>query len=176
MYHFNPIFRGLLSAFLLFAGTGLYAQDADVTTVSAVSSGPIVAPDSLASAWGMDLSAETEAAAGLPLPMMLGGVEVHVGDSAGEQETAGLYLVSPQQINLLIPEGSALGLGEVTIAGSGDARVGDLFVSNVAPALISVNAMGTGMAAGQAVNVSGSDRTVDETLGAVNVGAADTDV
>ena len=58
----------------------------------------VVSPGSIASLFGMNLAAATEAATGLPLPTMLAGTEVLVNDTP-----APLFFVSPSQINFQMP-------------------------------------------------------------------------
>lgn len=176
MHYSGLVFRGLLStALLLIASPTVPAQTADVTTVSAVSNGPVVAPDSLATTWGASFTTETAAAESVPLPTNLGGVGISVTGVDSMQAQASLYLASPEQINFLVPEQTALGLGAVTVMANGANRVGDVLVSNVAPALITVNSMGTGTAAGQVVRVGGSGTpVVDQTVDSILVGEQNT--
>ena len=106
--------------------------------VSAASYAPLVAPDSLASIFGLDLSSETLSAApgdsGL-LPTELGGVVVEVGG-----ERAQLLFVSPGQINFLVPDSVEIGPAEVlvrTLATESPMRA-EVEVARVAPALFSI--------------------------------------
>jgi len=69
------------------------------TTVSSVSAasfavGAALAPESIASGFGKDLTAATQTANGAPLPTALGGVSVSVTDSAGIDRPAPLFFVS----------------------------------------------------------------------------------
>ncbi len=58
----------------------------------------LVAPGSIASVFGSELAAAEMAARGVPLPTALGGTMVLIGG-----EPAGLYYVSPSQVNLVVP-------------------------------------------------------------------------
>jgi uncharacterized protein (TIGR03437 family) len=122
-----------------------------LTSVSAASylpGGP-VAPNSIASAFSHDLAPGAEQAAALPLPSELLGVQASVIDSTGFSRSAALFFVSPQQINFLVPEGTALGTATVEISRGGEVIArGTVTVEAVAPALFSINSSGEGVAAG----------------------------
>src|SRR5262245_39385422 len=72
-----------------------------VVTVSAASYDPngILAPDSIAAAFGTKLATQIASAASQPLPTSLAGTTVKVKDSAGVERLAPLFFVSPGQIN-----------------------------------------------------------------------------
>jgi uncharacterized protein (TIGR03437 family) len=106
-----------------------------------------VSPNSLASLYGSNLAAGTAQAGAQPLPLTLGGVTLTVTDSAGVTRPAPLYYVSPGQINLLVPDGTASGPARFT-AGS---QVFAGTVDAIAPRLFSMSGTGTGVAAATAV-------------------------
>lgn len=85
------------------------------TTVSAASFAPAVAPDSIASVFGIGIAASTNVATTLPLPQTLDGVTVKLKDSAGVERGAPLFFISPNQINFLLPAATALGAATATI-------------------------------------------------------------
>lgn len=66
--------------------------------VNAASFAPQVAPGSIATLFGTELSGGTASAAALPLPLSLAGTSVEVGG-----QPVPLFYVSPRQINLLLP-------------------------------------------------------------------------
>lgn len=175
MHSYSLALRGLLPALLLFsASAGLFAQSADVTTVSAADGSAIVAPDSIASSWGANFTTQTVGAASLPLPTTLGGLQVSITDSADAQANAGLYMASPNQINLMISPAASVGMGSVIVTSGMTEFMGDVLISNVAPTLFTANMMGTSTAAGQVFNVaSGGATTLDDNLDSVMLGAAD---
>lgn len=176
MNRFSLILRGLSPTLLLLAASvGLSAQTADVTTVSAADGSAIIAPDSIASSWATGFTTETAGADSLPLPTMLEGIDISITDSADAEAMAGLYMVSPDQINLMIPASAAVGRGSVSVSTDDGDRTGDVFISNVAPTLFTANMMGTGLAAGQSLSVSQGTSVLDDSLGSVAVGAANTD-
>jgi uncharacterized protein (TIGR03437 family) len=114
----------------LVAGT---ASTAQLTIVSAASYQPGIAPGSLATAFGANLSSQTAEATldqSGALPTSLGGVSLQV---AGE--SAELLYVSPTQINFVVPDDAPVGNDTVQInspAGNASATVS---VQNVAPGI-----------------------------------------
>jgi uncharacterized protein (TIGR03437 family) len=151
----------VLNTLLLSAGlaAAAFAQQTTgtLTTTNMASYGPIVAPDSIAAGWGTNLATATTPVTTTILPTTLGNTTVTFIDSAGAMSTAQLYLVSPGQINYLIPANAALGRATVTVAGTGGATAqGTVQVSNVAPAVVTANANGMGVPAAQILRVTGS--------------------
>lgn len=77
--------------------TAPYYTSASIVNAASYSASAL-APDAIATIYGANLSYITQAASGEELPFSLGGVTVYVSGFA-----AGLYFVSPTQINFLIP-------------------------------------------------------------------------
>lgn len=123
-----------------------------------------LAPESIASGFGERLASATEVAGSTPLPTTLGGTSVRIRDTANVERRAGLFFVSPGQINYLIPAGTATGPATVTVT-SGDQEVatGAIRVDTVAPGLFSANTQGTGVAAASCLRI-GSDGKRTEML------------
>lgn len=103
------------------------------SSVAVVNSGgyaPIdtVSPNSIASAFGTNMSIKTEIASNLPLPTILADVSVLVGG-----DVAPLFFVSPNQVNFLIPSTISIGLDkEVFIKRSGTVtHIGKISVKQV---------------------------------------------
>ncbi len=158
--------RSVLSLVIDGAGTSLHAglesggvydyrYAASVTTVSAASfSGPTLARESIAAAFGSNLATTTQSASTIPLPTSLAGTTVRVRDSAGAERLASLFFVAPTQINCLIPGGTANGEATATVlSGNGSVSAGTIRIESVAPALFSANSNGRGMAAGVALRI-----------------------
>lgn len=87
--------------------------------VSAASyeNGPL-APGSLVAAFslfGATLSSTTATATTAQWPTTLGGTTVTVRDSGGTSRSAGIYYVSPNQVNYRLPADTAAGFASVTI-------------------------------------------------------------
>jgi uncharacterized protein (TIGR03437 family) len=118
--------------------------------ISAASQIPGVAPESIATIFGVGLAASAMAATSLPLATTLAGTTVTVKDSAGATRSAPLYYVSPNQINLQIPLGTAA-TGNATITIGKQTVTAP--VGSVAPSLFTVNSSGFGVAAATAVRI-----------------------
>lgn len=124
-----------------------------VASVSAANYLPEVAPDSIVAAFGSGLATQTQIAPSLPLPTTLAGSSVFIRDSAGVQRQAQLFLVSPAQINYLLPLGTASGSALVSVVSGNTTIVGEVQVAAVAPGLFSVNSNGQGLAAASILRV-----------------------
>jgi phospholipase C len=118
-----------------------------------------LAPDAIASLYGAGLASTTQSAASLPLPVSLAGVTVSVADSAGTVRPAPLFFVSPNQVNCLIPGGTAIGVATITVSGGAAAFSGTATIAATAPGLYTANSAGFGPAAAQVVNGSNSSST-----------------
>jgi uncharacterized protein (TIGR03437 family) len=105
--------------------------------VSAASAESRIAPGSLATVYGLQLAAPTEAAdLSKPLPSQLGGVRVSLRDAIrGTQHDARLLYVSPTQVNFEVPATSAEGSAAVIIDDGTQHTIARATVSPVAPAL-----------------------------------------
>jgi uncharacterized protein (TIGR03437 family) len=103
-----------------------------------------VAPDELLTAFGAGLTPDTVAASSADLPVTLAGLTVTLAAADGAKYAAPLYYVSPNQINFVVPSGTAPGLAQLTIAGPKGAATVAVLVGSAAPALV---------AAGQAIRV-----------------------
>ncbi len=100
-----------------------------------------LAPNTIATVYGTDLSYNTRAIAAADLsagflPVVLGGVQVYVGNIP-----ANLYYVSPRQINFLIPNSLRPGITRFTIVREGTAGpIVNITLLEVAPSLFELNA------------------------------------
>lgn len=123
-----------------------------VVSVSAASyvGGPApIAPNSIVAAFGTQLARATEGATTQPLPMNLSGTTVKVTDSASVERLAPLFFVSANQINYLVPAGTANGDADVTITSilaNSDQVIsrGRLRVAATGPSLFAANSSGSG--------------------------------
>jgi len=133
-----------------------------LTVLSAASflAGP-VSPASLAAAFGKGLALET-AAAGGPFPTSLGSTSVSVTDATGATQLAPLLYVSPEQINFVVPEGTAAGSATVTVSSTPlqIKHSAQVQLAPVAPSMFTLNA--AGLAAATVLRVSaGGVQTVE---------------
>lgn len=115
---------------------------------------PLTAPGSIASGFGEGFATAIEAAARLPLPTELAGTSVLIRDANGVSRSAGLFFVSPGQMNYLIPAELAAGVARMEVFHAGQkAGEGQLLIETIAPGLFSANGTGRGVAAGVAITV-----------------------
>jgi uncharacterized protein (TIGR03437 family) len=117
-------------------------QIVTLTTVSAASfaSGP-VSPGSIAAAFapGNVLAGDVAVSSTVPLPNDLIGSTVTVTDSAAVQRNAGLFFVSPGQVNLEIPGGTASGMATVKVVRNNQAVAqGTVQIDSVSPGIFRV--------------------------------------
>jgi len=143
--------------FLQFQAVKAGFSQSAVAVVSAASYVAPVAPESIAVAFGTKLATQTviapaDADPGLPgiqLPTELGGTTMEING-----RRAGLFFVSPNQINFLVPAETTAGMATISIRG-GDGTVsnGMVRIEAVAPAIFTANASGRGVPAGLLLRV-----------------------
>jgi uncharacterized protein (TIGR03437 family) len=156
------------------------AQSGTVTSESAADYGKIVAPDSLALAFGSGFaSAFLAGTATLQnsmyvLPTTIGGTTVTITDSSKAALNPALYMVSPEQINFVVPSATALGAGTISVNSASGSAQGPLLVSNVAPGILTADATGNGVAAAMVmtVNAAGQSTTTSTVQPETPVSAA----
>ncbi len=139
---------------------------ATVASVSAASYLPLVlAPDSIAAAFGANLATTTVIASGLPLPTELAGTRIVIKDAAGVERNAPLFFVSQFQVNYLVPTGTASGLATVTAtSGNGQTTTGDILITPTLPGLFTANSDGVGPPAGYLLRVRSNGTQAEEPL------------
>ncbi|MGH9938174.1 MAG: hypothetical protein ACREAM_18165, partial [Blastocatellia bacterium] len=135
-----------------------YAASSAAPPLAAVSAasfrGAMLAPESIASLFGVGMAGTTQSASGLPLPAAIAGSQVVVRDSTGNARPAPLFFVSPAQINFLTPPGTASGVATVKATlNDGFVACGLATITNVAPGLFTANASGQGVTAALALRV-----------------------
>lgn len=141
---------GLFVVSLFALGVAAEAQVSSLAIGSAASGAAVIAPDSIASAYGQNLTNQTQVAASLPLPTSLAGLIVQTTDSQGITNIASLIYVSPNQINFVVPTATAAGAATVKVmSGANLVAQGAVQVLPTAPALFAVNS--SGLAAAYAV-------------------------
>jgi uncharacterized protein (TIGR03437 family) len=113
-----------------------------------------IAPEAVASIYGSNLATQTLQAppASQQLPTSLGGVSVSLKDANGGVFPVGLYLVSPNQVNCVIPNGVASGVATLTLTNPAGTLSGTAVVGATAPGLYTANSTGQGPAAAQVTN------------------------
>jgi len=110
----------------------------------------VVAPGSLASAFGADLAKATIVDGSFPTT--LGGTTMTLVDSSNTTYQLPLYLVSPTQVNYYVPPQVESGPATVSISSpDGTVTTGWMLVAPVAPGLYTANQNGQGVASGIAI-------------------------
>jgi uncharacterized protein (TIGR03437 family) len=150
---FAALLLAMASAGLSRWGVRLWRESASAQeTVAVVNAGSFVndankalTPDTIAAAFGNFVTQNNQiyAATSLPLPTTLGGVRATINNVP-----VGLFFVSTQQINLLIPSNIQDGTATIVVSNSDNStRSGTFNVVRSAPGLFSANATGKGVAA-----------------------------
>ena len=124
-------------------------RNATITSVSGASFlGGTLAVDSIAAAFGQAMATGIHTATSIPLPTAIAGHEVRVRDSVGIERLAPLFYVAPDQINYLIPSGTANGPALITVmSGNGLNSTGTVEIAPTSPGLFAANSNGHGVAA-----------------------------
>ncbi len=138
-----------------------FAGVAASANVSAASfAGDWLATEQVVAAFGSDLVMTKASATTLPLPTSLGEASVRITDNKGVERLAGLFFVSPNQINYLLPAGLAEGIARVTVTANGKTSIGLIDVAPIAPGLFTASSDGQGLAAAVLLRVhaDGSQR------------------
>lgn len=124
------------------------------------------AASAIIASFGSNLAGGIETAKGLPLPTELGGVSVLV-----DGQPAGLFFVSPGQINYQVPDDLLPGAAQVAVMKNGQVLAqGTLELGNVAPSLFTADASGTGVPAGVLLRVRANGQQSYEPLSRVENG------
>jgi uncharacterized protein (TIGR03437 family) len=97
---------------------------------------------SIAASFGEGITTVTASATTRPLPVSLGGVSVTV-----DGVPAGIFFVSPNQVNYLVPSGLSVGLHSVSTTNSEGKRFnGEYYIGAQAPGVFTRDATGGGPA------------------------------
>jgi uncharacterized protein (TIGR03437 family) len=147
------------------ASSASTAPAATITALNAASGVAAFSADTIISIYGSGLTSQTLSGM-LPLQSSLGGIAVTVTDSAGVPRQALLFFVSPGQINLLIPAGTATGPATITVNTGSGSLTTTINIGSSTAALFSANNSGSGPLAAQVVAVApGGQQTYTNTAG-----------
>jgi len=141
------------------------------TAASAASFVPdILAPDSMAVAFGAKFSPVQASSNTVPLASGLAGTTLRITDSKGVEHLAQLFFMSAGQVNFLVPALAAEGSATITIASAdGNISTGGVQIANVAPGLFSANSSGRDVASGFALRVRGTQQ-INEQISRLDTG------
>lgn len=116
--------------------------------------GPQLAAESIVAAFGANLAPRAENATTTPLPTTLAGINVRVRDANNIERNAPLFFVSANQINYLMPLGTANGTAVVTVSNANGALAsGEVRIVTAAPGLFTADGSGQGLVAGIVLRV-----------------------
>lgn len=113
---------GPYQAIARFSGTGGigtsestvdFRVDSGLSVRNAASGSEGLAPNSIASLYGRNLTTQTLSSS--DSPTSLGGVRIEFEDSSGRRSPSRLLYISLGQVNFLVPDGLALGRGQILI-------------------------------------------------------------
>ncbi|MGJ5816304.1 FG-GAP-like repeat-containing protein [Paludibaculum fermentans] len=134
----------------------------------------VIAPQSMVTAQGKNLTTGDENADPASLPETLAGASIKLVDSAGVEFAAKLYSASKTSIRFIVPDAAA-GAATLTLtAADGQVWSTAVQIANVSPGLYSVNAA-TGLAQGYLVRVDpdGTQTALEFTTTNPDTGAQD---
>ena len=128
---FQTAFRGGVDVYVVKLG----GEGVPVTTVSAADfQGRELAADSIVSSFAPDFAERVTQADRIPLPTELDGISITVIDSTLTEHLAGLIVVTPLQINWVMPPQVAEGPARVTVTTQdGRGRIGAFLRRLVTP-------------------------------------------
>jgi uncharacterized protein (TIGR03437 family) len=141
----------------------IWAADSNQPVVVSAASPQVgIAPDSLATIYGPNLTTQTASATGPPWPTSLGDMPgVTLIDAAGKTWPVPLIFVSPSQMNLYIPAGAATGPANIEFPFTGlplgvaaALRIVPTTLTPVAPAIFTADCTGSGVLAASAILIS----------------------
>lgn len=136
----SPRQAASLSFVLLALVVPAAAQPVVEAAVNGASFQPMVAPGAVVSIFGRGLASETAVAESVPLPTVLGGVDVRVNGVP-----APIYFVSPEQVNVRVPDEIEGDWAAFAVSGaSGESRRFTALLHATAPGIFTANGDGRG--------------------------------
>ena len=132
-----------------------------VLSAASLKPGP-VAPSSMVTVFGGQLANGTQSASSQPLPTTLGDCTLTITDANGIPRAAGLYYISPNQINFTVPADTLPGTAAISVTNGGQTRtLGNVEIATTAPGLFFLNT--DGLAAAGLTRISGANTAYAET-------------
>ena len=150
------------------AAAASFATFAQTVAVNASNYTADATSESIVAIFGAGLARTTQAATTQPLPLELGGVSVDIDGAP-----AGLFFVSPTQLNVLVPAGLQPGKAQISNELNDQViALGTLNVEEVAPSLFTANANGAGVPSGVALRVKSNGQQSYESFVSFATGKA----
>ncbi len=144
------------------ADIGAFERTAPAVVSAASFKGNPFAQESIVAMFGENLTGGIAVASTVPLPITLDSTSVMVSDSASVGRVAGLFFVSPGQLNFQIPPGTATGAATVSVVRNGTVVAStSVTIVAVEPALFTANASGTGTPAAILYRVRNGNLTTE---------------
>jgi uncharacterized protein (TIGR03437 family) len=139
-------------------------QPAFNATVNAASyRNPPVAADAIVSIYGADLANQTLAAQNAALPTNLGNTTVSIMDATGVARPATMYFVSSNQINVVVPAGTAPGPAVFEVTNPAGVQSSSMVdIAPISPAFYTANQNGKGAPSAYVQVVAASGSQTDE--------------
>jgi uncharacterized protein (TIGR03437 family) len=151
------------------ADIGAFEQGQQLFPVSAANYTTPLAQESIAAAFGVNLSNGIGVAGMIPLPTTLNEASFTVRDSLGTERAAPLFFAAPGQVNFQIPPGTALGQATLIARRNGTPTAGATMAINaVEPGLFTANASGAGLPAAQAFRLKANGEQLFEPVATFN--------
>lgn len=149
--------------------TPLWIDKPLVVSSAASGRGPVLAVDSIASAYGANFTFEAQSVTAAN-PYDILGVRMSVVDAQGKVATLPLFYASPGQVNFMLPAGLAAGPARVTLQASAKNVVtfADITLARVAPGLFIVDP--TRLVAANVIRVKSNGQQIAELPYAVDPG------
>lgn len=144
-----------------------------MVSVSAASYAPFHTSDMIVAGFGENLSLETIASnSSLEPPEELAGRRMLIRDQNGVEKPARFFLISPNQINYILPPGLSQGPAVVRLLQNNQpVRAGFLYIYPVAPSIFTADSTGKGAAAAIITRVKPDDSRTIESITRYDAGS-----
>ncbi|MEK7830295.1 MAG: choice-of-anchor Q domain-containing protein, partial [Acidobacteriota bacterium] len=153
------------------ADIGAFERTAPAVVSAASFKGSPFAQESIVALFGENLTGGIAVASTVPLPITLDSTSVMVSDSASMGRVAGLFFVSPGQLNFQIPPGTAVGAATISVLRNGSVVAStNVTIAAVEPSLFTANASGTGIPAAILYRVRNGILTTESVTGQIDLG------
>ncbi|MBK9314439.1 MAG: hypothetical protein IPM55_09385 [Acidobacteria bacterium] len=124
-----------------------------------------IAAGSITATFGTNLASATVIADSTPLPTSLAGTTLTIIDHLGVSRLSPLFFVSPNQVNFVVPDGTAPGQAVLRLTNAaGETSYGLLQIAKVAPGIFTADSSGNGLPAGVILRIKANNEQTYEPL------------